>query len=158
MNPFDPLCIFLRWVETTNQVSLFLNEPLRAFVEQDGGDSPFSGIHVKSASTAEWTMVDVDGDGDLDFVFLPKGGVDLTDTSLLDEYGLGGPSAYQYFEQLENGELAKREGAANPLLGAPRAWKMYGLDEERRDTFVLQFIYFQEHIIWLLVVENSCTD
>ena len=107
-------------------VFLFLNTPLRAFVEHDGRDSPFSGIHVKSSSDAEWTMVDVDGDGDLDFVFLPKGRTDLANLSILDNAGLGGPAPYQYFEQLENGELAKREGAANPLLAAPRAWQMYG--------------------------------
>jgi hypothetical protein len=117
-------------------VFLFLNKPLRAFVEYDGRDSPFSGIHVKSSSAAEWTMVDVDRDGDLDFVFLPQGGLELVDTSVLDEVGLGGPEPYQYFEQLENGELAKREGAANPLLAAPRIWKMYGLGEEKGDCFI----------------------
>ena len=81
-------------------------------------------------------MVDVDRDGDLDFVFLPQGGLELVDTSVLDEVGLGGPEPYQYFEQLENGELAKREGAANPLLAAPRIWKMYGLGEEKGDCFI----------------------
>ena len=136
----EPLCIFLRWVETTNQVFLFLNKPLRAFVEYDGRDSPFSGIHVKSSSAAEWTMVDVDRDGDLDFVFLPKGGLELVDTSMLDAVGLGGPEPYQYFEQLENGELAKREGAANPLLAAPRIWKMYGLGEERGDKCIIHVL------------------
>ena len=77
-------------------------------------------------------MVDVDGDGDLDFVFLPKGRTDLVNVSILDNSGLGGPAPYQYFEQLENGELAKREGAANPLLSAPRAWQMYGLGEDQK--------------------------
>ena len=113
-------------------VFLFLNTPLPAFVEHDGRDNPFSGIHVKSSSNAEWTMVDVDGDGDLDFVFLPEGRTDLANLSILDNAGLGGPAPYQYFEQLENGELAKREGAANPLLAAPRAWQMYGLGEDQK--------------------------
>eukprot|EP00435_Cladocopium_sp_Y103_P027780 s1106_g6.t2 len=126
-------------------VSLLLNKPLRAFVEYDRRDSPFSGIHVKSSSNVEWTMVDVDGDGDLDFVFLPKGRLDLfIDTSTLDAHGLGGPVPYQYFEQLENGELAKREGAANPLLAAPTGGQMYRGESEDHWSVPLK-----EQTMWL---------
>lgn len=107
-----------------NQVSLLLNKPLQTFVEYDASDSPFSGIHMTPPSLAEWNMVDVDGDGDLDFVFMPKGKSGVSD--LVPD----APAAYQYFEHLENGELAKREGAANPLLAAPSSGTMYG-DKER---------------------------
>eukprot|EP00435_Cladocopium_sp_Y103_P021056 s1106_g5.t1 len=109
----------------TKTASLFLNKPLQTFVEYDGSDSPFSRIHMSSPSLAEWNMVDVDADGDLDFVFVPEGR--HGSSKIVGE--LDPPAQYQYFEHLENGELAKREGAANPLLAAPTGARMEG--EER---------------------------
>ena len=95
------------------RVSLLLNKPLQTFIEHTGVDNPFSDIHIAAPLQDSWNIVDVDGDGNLDFVYLPFG-INLVPTpkQLLK-------SKYKYFKQLKDGKLERRDGSANPLQAAP---------------------------------------
>ena len=94
------------------RVSLLLNTPLQTFIEHTGVDNPFSDIYMASSSKDSWNIADVDGDGDLDFVYLPLGR-DLVPTRK------PATEEYKYFKQLKNGKLEQRYGSANPLQAAP---------------------------------------
>ena len=96
------------------RVSLLLNKPMRSFTEYTGDDNPFSDIHLASPELDTWNMVDVDGDGDLDFVYLPNGRSHLPTPPLATA-----TEEYMYFEQLRDGKLKRRNGVANPLQAAP---------------------------------------
>ena len=95
------------------RVSLLLNKPLQTFIEHTGVDNPFSDIHIANPIRDSWNMVDVDGDGNLDFVYLPFGiNLEPTPQQLLK-------NKYKYFKQLKDGKLERRDGSANPLQAAP---------------------------------------
>ena len=97
------------------RVSLLLNKPLQTFIEHTGVDNPFSDIHIANPIRDSWNMVDVDGDGNLDFVYLPSG-MNLVPTR---KQLLPAKEEYKYFKQLKDGKLEQRDGSANPLQAAP---------------------------------------
>ena len=99
------------------RVSLLLNKPMRSFTEYTGDENPFSDIYLASPSLDTWNMVDIDGDGDLDFVYLPSGRIRMPTL----EYMIETQEGYMYFEQLRDGKLIRRNGVANPLQAAPKS-------------------------------------
>ena len=96
------------------RVSVLLNKPMRNFTEYTGGGNPFSDIQIAKPGLDTWNVVDVDGDGDLDFVYLPSGRVRMPTLEYLTDQ-----EEYMYFEQLRDGKLKRRNGVANPLQAAP---------------------------------------
>ena len=106
------------------RASLLLNKPMRNFTEFTGGENPFSDIQIEKPVFDTWNVVDVDGDGDLDFVYLPNGRL-----SWPTPEGMTASEGYMYFEQLKDGKLKRRNGVANPLQAAPTSllnWTEFG--------------------------------
>ena len=112
------------------RVSLLLNKPLQTFIEHTGEDNPFSDILIPNPLQDSWNIVDVDGDGGLDFVYLPFG------RDIVPSPKQSLKSEYKYFKQLKNGKLEQREGSANPLQAAPTSllsfseWELWKPDAQ----------------------------
>ena len=107
-------------VVDAKKVSLLLNKPYWNFLEYTGEDNPFSKV-VLSDSLDTWNMVDVDGDGDLDVVYFPKG-----------QSGYPHLPPPRYFEQMADGNLEERSGTANPLQEAPTGLRSPGGPQNQR--------------------------
>ena len=108
-------------VVDAKKVSLLLNKPYWNFLEYTGEDNPFSKVVLSDPSLDTWNMVDVDGDGDLDVVYFPKG-----------QSGYPHAPPPQYFEQMADGNLEERSGTANPLQEAPTGLRSPGGPQNQR--------------------------